>query len=332
MACCFRRTAVQIYTTFRFTTLLGSVAMVEFPDELQLLEHSLTSLTILFIQVAVKFEKHGARCPQLRHEYKVYRELQNAPGFAKVHYFGTQDSYNLMVMDLLGPSLEDQFNKCGRRFSLKTVLMVADQMLERVELMHSRHLIHRDIKPANFVTDAGRGNGNFIYCIDFGLSKRYRHPRTLQHIPQREGRSLTGTPRYASINNHLGVEQSRRDDLESIGYVLVYFLKGGLPWQGLKAKSATKKYKLIMEKKQSITIPALCQGCPSQFAEYLAYCRSLKFEAKPNIAYLRGMFRDLFRSQGYTNNHSSLDWDWNRLEGGGSGERVAGDGMDEGRY
>jgi len=226
-------------------------------------------------KVAVKFEKHGARCPQLRHEYKVYRELQNAPGFAKVHYFGTQDSYNLMVMDLLGPSLEDQFNKCGRRFSLKTVLMVADQMLERVELMHSRHLIHRDIKPANFVTDGGRGNGNFIYCIDFGLSKRYRHPRTLQHIPQREGRSLTGTPRYASINNHLGVEQSRRDDLESIGYVLVYFLKGGLPWQGLKAKSATKKYKLIMEKKQSITIPALCQGCPSQFAEYLAYCRSL---------------------------------------------------------
>ena len=224
-----------------------------------------------------------------------------------------------MVMDLLGPSLEDQFNKCGRRFSLKTVLMIADQMLERVELMHSRHLIHRDIKPANFVTDGGRGNGNFIYCIDFGLSKRYRHPRTLQHIPQREGRSLTGTPRYASINNHLGVEQSRRDDLESIGYVLVYFLKGGLPWQGLKAKSATKVYKPIMEKKQSITIPALCQGCPSQFAEYLAYCRSLKFEAKPNIAYLRGMFRDLFRSQGYTNNHSSLDWDWNRLESTAAG-------------
>lgn len=282
-------------------------------------------ITIGIHQVAVKFEKHGARCPQLRHEYKVYRELQNAPGFAKVHYFGTQDSYNLMVMDLLGPSLEDQFNKCGRRFSLKTVLMIADQMLERVELMHSRHLIHRDIKPANFVTDGGRGNGNFIYCIDFGLSKRYRHPRTLQHIPQREGRSLTGTPRYASINNHLGVEQSRRDDLESIGYVLVYFLKGGLPWQGLKAKSATKKYKLIMEKKQSITIPALCQGCPSQFAEYLAYCRSLKFEAKPNIAYLRGMFRDLFRSQGYTNNHSSLDWDWNRLDGA-AGPQPAGGG------
>merc|ERR1711982_158437 len=141
----------------------------------------------------------------------------------------------------------------------------------------------------------------------------------------REGRSLTGTPRYASINNHLGVEQSRRDDLESIGYVLVYFLKGGLPWHGLKAKSANKKYKMIMEKKQSVTIPALCQGCPSQFGEYLAYCRCLKFEAKPNIAYLRGMFRDLFRSQGFTNNNSSLDWDWNRIDAG-SGNHNAGNG------
>merc|ERR1712113_60463 len=131
-----------------------------------------------------------------------------------------------------------------------------------------------------------------------------------------------------------GVEQSRRDDLESIGYVLVYFLKGGLPWQGLKAKSAAKKYKLIMEKKQSITIPALCQGCPSQFAEYLAYCRSLKFEAKPNIAYLRGMFRDLFRSQGFTNNNSSLDWDWNRVESGSSTsdgrDRMGNEGMAQG--
>ena len=136
------------------------------------------------------------------------------------------------------------------------------------QFFRSRHLIHRDIKPANFVTGGAGGSANCIYCIDFGLSKRYRHPRTLQHIPQREGRSLTGTPRYASINNHLGVEQSRRDDLESIGYVLIYFLRGGLPWQGLKAKSASKKYKLIMEKKQNVTITALCSGCPSQVNIY----------------------------------------------------------------
>jgi hypothetical protein len=112
-------------------------------------------------------------------------------------------------------------------------------------------------------------HANVVFCVDFGLSKRYRHPKTLQHIPHRDGRSLTGTPRYASINNHLGIEQSRRDDLESIAYVLIYFLKGTLPWQGLKAKNAQKKYRLILEKKQQVSIAQLSAGCPSQFGEFL---------------------------------------------------------------
>lgn len=262
-------------------------------------------------KVAVKFERHGTRCPQLRHEYKVYRELASCHGFCKVHHFGTQDNYNVMVMDLLGPSLEDLFNRCARRFSLKTVLQLADHMLERVDTLHARHLIHRDIKPANFVIGLG-DQGNITFCVDFGLSKRYRHPKTLQHIPHRDGRSLTGTPRYASINNHLGIEQSRRDDLESIGYVLVYFLKGSLPWQGLKAKNAQKKYRLILEKKQQVSIAQLCQGCPSQFAEFLAYTRSLKFDAKPDIAYLRKLFRDLYIAQGC--NTPGKMWDWDSMD------------------
>ncbi len=170
-------------------------------------------------------------------------------------------------------------------------------MLERVDTLHSRHLIHRDIKPANFVIGVADNAAN-VFCVDFGLSKRYRHPKNLHHIPHRDGRSLTGTPRYASINNHLGIEQSRRDDLESIGYVLIYFLKGTLPWQGLKAKNAQKKYRLILEKKQQVSIAQLCQGCPSQFAEFLAYTRSLKFDAKPDIPYLRKLFRDLYHAQG----------------------------------
>ena len=259
-------------------------------------------------KVAVKFERHATRCPQLRHEYKVYREITGCHGFASVYYFGQQDNYNVMVMDLLGPSLEDLFNKCNRRFSLKTVLQLADQLLERVDTLHARHLIHRDIKPANFVIGLGE-QGNNIYCVDFGLSKRYRHPKNLQHIPHRDGRSLTGTPRYASINNHLGVEQSRRDDLESIGYVLIYFLKGSLPWQGLKARNAQKKYRLILEKKQSVSIAQLCQGCPAQFAEFLAYSRSLKFDAKPDVPYLRKMFRDLYHAQGCGSQGKTWDWD-----------------------
>lgn len=256
----------------------------------------------------MKFERHGTRCPQLRHEYKVYRELTNCHGFCSVYHFGTQDNYNVMVMDLLGPSLEDLFNKCSRRFSLKTVLQIADQLLERVDTLHSRHLIHRDIKPANFVIGVGDQGAN-VFCVDFGLSKRYRHPKNLQHIPHRDGRSLTGTPRYASINNHLGIEQSRRDDLESIGYVLIYFLKGSLPWQGLKAKNAQKKYRMILEKKQSVSIAQLCQGCPSQFAEFLAYTRSLKFDAKPDIPYLRKLFRDMYHAQGCASVGKLWDWD-----------------------
>jgi len=240
----------------------------------------------------------------------VYREITSCHGFASVYYFGQQDNYNVMVMDLLGPSLEDLFNKCNRRFSLKTVLQLADQLLERVDTLHARHLIHRDIKPANFVIGLGE-QGNNVYCVDFGLSKRYRHPKNLQHIPHRDGRSLTGTPRYASINNHLGVEQSRRDDLESIAYVLVYFLKGSLPWQGLKAKNAQKKYRLILEKKQSVSIAQLCQGVPGQFAEFLNYARSLKFDAKPDVPYLRKLFRDLYHSQGCG---AGKTWDWDPVD------------------
>ncbi|KAJ1459923.1 kinase-like domain-containing protein [Pelagophyceae sp. CCMP2097] len=253
------------------------------------------------VKVAMKFEKHGLRCPQLRHEYKVYRELQNIKGVCKVHYYGTHHNFNVMVLDLLGPSLEELFTKCGRRFTLKTTLKLADQLLERCDALHSRHLIHRDIKPANFVVsgDPATDRSPMVFCIDFGLSKRFRSPNTLQHIPHRVGKSLTGTPRYASIANHLGIEQSRRDDLEAIGYVLVYFAKGRLPWQGLKAKSAHKKYALILEKKQAISIRELCEGCPPQFAEYLAYCRELKFDAQPNVAYLRRLFRDLYAQQGH---------------------------------
>lgn len=262
-------------------------------------------------QVAIKFEKRSARCPQLRHEFKVYRELQGCTGIGRVMYFGTYRDCNVMVMELLGPSLEDLFNQCGRRFSLKTTLQLADQLLERAETLHENHLIHRDIKPANFVVTHGDAPA-MVFCIDFGLSKRYRHPHTLQHIPYREGRSLTGTPRYASVANHQGVETSRRDDLESIGYILVYFLLGKLPWQGLKvphgvAGTASQKHRLILDKKTGTPLPELCRGCPVEFQEFIQYCRELQFDAKPNMTYVRNLFRDLYRRHGFEN---PKQWDW----------------------
>ena len=212
-------------------------------------------------EVAVKLELMTSKHPQLFYEVKLYKLLSGAVGIPQIHWYGIEGDYNVMVMDLLGPSLEDLFAYCKRKFSLKTVLMLADQMLHRIEYVHSRHFLHRDIKPDNFIIGVGRKQ-HLVYLIDFGLAKRYRDPRTGEHISLRDGKSLTGTARYASLSTHLGYEQSRRDDLESLGYVMIYFLKGSLPWQGLKANTKKDKYDKIKDTKKNTQIKDLSKDCP----------------------------------------------------------------------
>ncbi|KAL8537768.1 hypothetical protein ACS0TY_012781 [Phlomoides rotata] len=203
--------------------------------------------------VAIKLENVKTKHPQLLYESKLYKLLQGGTGIPNIRWFGVEGDYNVLVMDLLGPSLEDLFNFCSRKLSLKTVLMLADQMINRIEFLHCKSFLHRDLKPDNFLMGLGR-RANQVYAIDFGLAKKYRDSAIQQHIPYRENKNLIGTARYASMNTHLGIEQSRRDDLESLGYVLMYFLRGSLPWQGLRAGNKKQKYEKISEKKVSTSI------------------------------------------------------------------------------
>lgn len=257
-------------------------------------------------EFAVKLEKLSSRHPQLIYESRLLKTLQGSVGVPKVNWAGIEGNYAIMVLELLGPSLEDLFNFCNRRFSLKSVLMLADQMISRVEYIHSKGFIHRDIKPENFLIGLGK-KSSLLYLIDFGLAKKFRDLKSFKHIDYKEGKHLTGTARYASINTHQGIEQSRRDDLETIGYLFVYFFKGGLPWQGLPAKNKEQKYKNIKEKKISFSVDELCRACPEEFKTYLLYCRGLKFEEKPDYSYLRRILKDLFVAEGFEFDHI-YDW------------------------
>eukprot|EP00949_MAST-11_sp_MAST-11-sp1_P001996 g1996.t1 len=257
-------------------------------------------------EVAIKIEHTKSKHPQLLYESRVYKLLAGGTGIPSIRFYGVEGDYNVMVMDLLGASLEDLFNFVRRKFSLKTVLMLADQLISRIEFIHQKNFIHRDIKPDNFLIGRGR-KAHVVYMIDFGLAKRYRDPRTQQHIPYREDKNLTGTARYASINTHIGIESSRRDDIESLGYMMMYFLRGSLPWQGLRANTKKQKYEKIMNKKMTTPHAELTRGYPDEFMTYLECSRSLRFEDSPDYSYLKGLFRDLSICEGF---HLDNMYDW----------------------
>ncbi|CAN0892864.1 Casein kinase 1-like protein 10 [Linum grandiflorum] len=233
-------------------------------------------------EVGVKLEPVKTKHPQLHYESKIYMILQGGTGIPELKWFGAEGDYNVMVIDLLGPSLEDLFNYCNRKFSLKTVLMLADQLINRVEYMHSRGFLHRDIKPDNFLMGLGR-KANQVYVIDYGLAKKYRDLQTHKHIPY------------------------------------------SLPWQGLKAGTKKQKYDRISEKKMLTPIEVLCKSYPSEFTSYFHYCRSLRFEDKPDYAYLKKLYRDLFVREGYQFDYI---FDWTILKypqiGSTSRHRVSG--------
>ncbi|EAY11121.1 CK1 family protein kinase [Trichomonas vaginalis G3] len=257
-------------------------------------------------EVAVKFESVDNIPPQLLCESKIYKTLRGGVGIPDIKWYGVEGDYNVMVIELLSSTLENLLDECQRSFSLKTVLMIADQMLSRIQYIHNNGILHRDIKPENFMLGTDKDQ-NIIYSIDFGLSKRYIDPKTGKHIPQIDGRTLLGTARYASLNTHRGIEQSRRDDLESIAYVLIYLLKGSLPWQGFKEENRTRKHQLIYDCKLKTTPEELCSGLPVEFCNFLTSVRALGFKDDPDYVKYRADFRALFERQGFVYDYK-YDW------------------------
>ena len=247
-------------------------------------------------------------------------EIQGIPKF---YGFGDKGDYYYLIQEFLGPNLSQLLNYCGKqKFTLGTVCLIAMQMLNRIEYIHKRHYLHRDIKPDNYCI-GNEENTNTIYLIDYGLAKRFKDNKTNQHIPYREKKEFVGNLTFASINAHLGLEQSRRDDLISIGYNLIYMLKGGLPWQGTKATKVTKGAKgtkvidkdlknKIGQKKIQIPNDVLCNGLPNEFLHYLNYCKNLKFEERPDYKYLKGLFGRLLGLviTNYNLKKSEIIFDW----------------------
>ena len=196
-----------------------------------------------------------------------------------------------MIMELLGDNLEKLFNKNNRKFSLKTICEISNQTISRLEYIHNKNIIHRDIKPENFLIGINN-NKNILYLIDYGLSKKYKNKKGF-HIPYIEGKKLIGTIKYISINTLLGIEQSRRDDLESLSYTIIYLLKGNLPWIGLKVKNKNEKIEKIMNMKMYSKLDEICDGLPKEFAIFLQYTRDIGFNQTPNYNFLRKIIENV---------------------------------------
>ena len=254
--------------------------------------------------VAIKLESRNSFESQLAMENKVYQLLRGKKGFPNIYYFGQHCGRYVLVMEMLDRNLESMFQLCGHKFTLKTIIFIGVQLLSRFEQIHQCGIIYRDVKPENFMLAT---TSSTIYVVDFGLSKPYRD-MTGAHIRYRQTHELIGTTRYMSVRAHDGKEQSRRDDLEALCYVLLYFLRGKLPWSGLVASNFKKHNQMICALKRDTPLEELFHGFPIEFSYFMTYVRHLRFIEEPNYEKVRLMFKRLFTNRLKYQNDGQYDW------------------------
>jgi len=247
-------------------------------------------------EVAIKFEKcekDNSDGSTLLREAETLKDLQNIKGIPKLYYYGTEQNYNIMVMTLLDRDLE-HYIKIKKNFQIDKVISIGEQLLNILEGIHKKGYIHRDIKPENILFGRGK-ESNTVFLIDFGITKPYIDRKTNEIIPYRTNKPFIGTIRYASVAAHKGFELSRRDDLESMGYVLCYLAKGNLPWQNMLLQDDMKKY-YVGKIKQKMPIKKLCKGLPEEFALYFEYIQQLEYKQEPKYDYLKSLFAKASKS------------------------------------
>lgn len=257
---------------------------------------------------AIKFE-NSFLANKLKLEKEILDLMVGVEGFPTVIGNGSFKSKNYLVLERLGPNLKDLFQYCYSHFSLQTILLIGIQILTRLHDFHYKSgFIHGDVKPDNFVI--GLKTTNLIHMIDFGSSKPFRifnnQSAKIEHIPYKDNIKAPNSNKFVSINTHMGIEQSRRDDLESLGYMLIYFANNSLPWEGgSKSNKEDKSFKML-EKKTTIPVEVYCKDLPIEFCVYMNYVRNLRFNEKPDYNYLKTLFAELLFT--YYIEKFYLDW------------------------
>ena len=256
--------------------------------------------------VAIKTEPRKTPNQHLETEAYFLYSLKGI-GIPEILSYGRTKYYNVLVEPLLGKSLYHLYLDNNRHFEIKDICLIGIQIIDRLEWIHSKNVIHRDIKPDNFLI--GENDPNLLYLIDFGLSTKYRSSASGKHVKFGFTGKLTGTTKYSSANTIRGGEQSRKDDLESVAYMIIFFMKGDLPWEHIKSNNEINKYYKIYMMKKNLPVQQLCKGLPIQIYYFLKYVKRLNFEEQPDYNYLRSLFKDLLYKYKYIyNNKMTFSW------------------------